>query len=295
MGFNNVSLLYAMLRHLKYDTLNRDMIGHTITREFGPIDHDDIYLYVSATLDNPRRYDGENAIAPPFYMSRLLYPMFHYFLTNRDLHINLLRMVHGQQDGHWHRPIRVGDKLRIEMSVDSITDTPAGEVLNLRTKAYVINDVDALAMEAVSGFIVRKKAKPASDPAGKKDEHKSAEAFRVAFKTREGQQLTYARVSGDTNFMHTSNFLSRLAGLPRTILHGVCLAAMTGNALLDHILHGDMTRIVGLSVRFASPVIPGDELTIIGYESEKKGEIPFEVFNERGRAVIRNGLFRFRE
>jgi acyl dehydratase len=289
MDSNNLSLLVTMLRHMKYKTMNRDMIGHTITREFAPINHDDIYLYVDATLDNPRRYDGEQSIVPPFYMSRLLYPMFKYFLTNRDLHINLFRMVHGQQEGHWHRPIRAGDALRIEMSVDSIADTPAGEVLNLRTKAYIANDTGAPAMEAVSGFIVRKRTGGA--PGGKKEDGKLSEAFRVAFKTREGQQLTYARISGDTNFMHTSNFLSKLAGLPRTILHGVCLAAMTGNTLLDHLLNGDIARIGGLSVRFARPVIPGDELTIIGYESRARGEVPFEVFNERGQAVIRNGLF----
>ncbi len=292
MDMNNLSLLITMLRNLKYDTMNRDMIGHTITREFAPINHDDIYIYVDATLDNPRRYDGEKSIAPPFYMSRLLYPMFKYFMTNRDLHLNIFRMVHGQQEGHWHRPIRVGDALRIEMSVDSIVDTPAGEVLNLRTKAYVNNDTGAPAMEALTGFIVRKKGGRAR--AEKKEERKPPEAFRVSFKTREGQQLIYARVSGDTNFMHTSNFLAKLAGLPRTILHGVCLAAMTGNTLLDHLLNGDMARLGGLSVRFARPVIPGDELTIIGYEARTGGEVPFEVFNGRGQAVIRNGLFWYR-
>lgn len=289
MDRNNLSLLIAMLRHLKYDTMNRDMVGHMITREFPPIRHDDIYVYVDATLDNPRRYDGERSIAPPFYMSRLLYPMFKYFLINRDLHINLFRMVHGQQEARWHRPIRIGDALRIEMSVDSIVDTPAGEVLNLRTKGFIMNDSDAPAMEAVTGFIVRKKW--AGGQGGKQEEMKPAEAFRVSFSTREGQQLIYARVSGDTNFMHTSNVLAKLAGLPRTILHGVCLAAMTGNALLDHVLSGNPERARGFTVRFARPVIPGDTLTLVGYESPVRGEIHFEVFNQRNQAVIRNGIF----
>lgn len=291
MLLKDISLITALVRNIRSDSINRDMIGHRITKHLGPITHQDIYSYVEATLDNPLRYRDEKCIAPPFYLSRLVYPMFRYFLIHRDLHLNLLRLVHGQQTIEWLGQFHEGDMISVEMSIDDITDSSAGEVIVFKTVVSVEQKPVGVSH---TYFIVRgKRRKGAVDESVKDKSGSEREIFRSTFRTVENQQMKYAEVSGDGNFIHTSRFLARLAGLPGTIMHGVCIAAMTANCLLDEVLNGDMTRMEKISMRFANPVIPGEEITIIGYESGYNNTVFFKAFNSSGKPVLKNGEYRF--
>ncbi len=288
MLLNNIPLFIAMLRNIRAERINRGMIGHRITSRIGPITRNDIYSYVEATLDNPVRYRGENCTVPPFYLSRLLYPMFKYFLVNKELKLNLLKLVHGQQTIEWLGHIHEGDIIDVDMSIDNITDSSAGEMIDLKTIASVGNSRIA---EAHTVFIIRGRRR---ERIGRRNEKiYDHELFRKKFRTVKKQPLQYAKVSGDSNFIHTSPFLARLAGLPGTVMHGVCIAAMTANCLLDEVCNGDMTRMKGISMRFATPVLPGDEITIIGYDSGEKDRIVFNAINSLGKYVLKNGEYRF--
>lgn len=288
MLFTKFKLISAMVRNARSTTMNRDRVGYTIERSFASITERDIKAYVEATRDDLSRYGDGNGLAPPFIMSRTLYPMFRHIVTLKGLGMNLLRMVHGEQSVMWYKPIRLGQKLTVRMSIRDIVDTPAGELANILTQSFVAGELVA---EAVSGFLVR-----GTGTMPKMPQHGSEpmiEAFRVDIPTFEGQNKLYADVSGDRNFIHTSNFLARMSGLPRTIMHGVCVAAMVNNALVRQVLKGDAARLKSISARFANPVFPGDVMTLVGYKSRKKGEVPFEVFRASGKPVIRNGMFRF--
>lgn len=288
MSLRDVSLVAAMVRNIRTQSINREMRGHTITRTFGPVTREDIFTYVHATRDNPSRYRDEQCRVPPFYISRLLYPMFRYFLINRELHLNILRLVHGHQGVTWLNPICVGDVLSVSMSVEEITDTPAGEFINLRT---VVSVNERPAVIGDTGFIVRGTGNRTGSR--RQEEEAVREKFRCDFSTVEGQQMDYARVSGDKNFIHTNTLLAKASGLPRTILHGVCIAAMAANSLLDEVLQGNMDRMKSISMRFARPVLPGEKITVIGFESNTKGEIPFNAVNSRGKQVIKHGVYQF--
>ena len=288
MSLRDVALVASMVRNIRTKAMNRDMRGHTIVRTFGPVTQEDIFAYVQATRDDPSRYRDGQCRVPPFYISRLLYPMFRYFLVNRDLHLNILRLVHGHQGVTWLNPICVGDVLNVSMSVGEITDTPAGEFINLRT---VVSVREQPAVIGDTGFIVRGTGSRTGEK--KQGEVPGREVFRSSFTTVKGQQMDYARVSGDKNFIHTSTLLAKASGLPGTILHGVCIAAMAANTLLDETLQGNMDRMKKISMRFARPVLPGEEITVIGYESPGNGEIFFDAVNGRGRQVVKNGIFQF--
>ena len=214
--------------------------------------------------------------------------MFRYFLLNRELGLNLLKLVHGQQTIEWLGQIHEGDIIDVEMSVHDVTDSPAGEMINLKTVASVKENPIAVANTV---FIIR--GKHAERRRRKRETVYDRELFRKKIRTIKKQPLQYAKVSGDTNFIHTSPFLARIAGLPGTVMHGVCIAAMTANCLLDEVCNGDITRMKGISMRFATPVIPGDEITIIGYESGESGRIMFNAVNSIGKFVLKNGEYRF--
>jgi acyl dehydratase len=181
--------------------------------------------------------------------------------------------------------------ITVDMSIDDISDSPAGEIIVFKT----VVSVDGKPVGVSNTyFIIRSRKKKSGVKSEKKDpDINGREIFRSSFRTAVDQQLKYAEVSGDRNFIHTNRLLARFAGLPGMIMHGVCIAAMTANCLLDEVLKGDMTRMEMISMRFANPVLPGDEITVVGYETEKADTVLFQAFNSRGKSVLKNGEYRF--
>lgn len=290
MGATTVALFAAMLRNYRSKAMNREMEGYTFERTFPEITMKDIQAYADATRDDVSRYEKGDGLAPPFIMSRVLYPMFRHIVTLKGLRMNLLRMVHGEQSVTWNKLFRAGQSLRVVMSIRDFVDTPAGELVNVLTRGYV---EDEIVSEAVSGFLVRGTgSRPKPVPEAPEETRK--EAFRAKIVTMEGQQILYGKVSGDRNPIHMSTRFARMAGLPRTIMHGVCLVAMACNTLTGEVLGGETERIRGISVRFAQPVFPGDTITLVGYESSEKGTVPFDVFRESGKPALTRGIFRYK-
>jgi hypothetical protein len=52
-----------------------------------------------------------------------------------------------------------------------------------------------------------------------------------------------------------------------------------------------------VSARFSYPVIPGDTLILVGkkYSGKEGTSVDFDVFNSRGRAVVKKGGFHIAE
>jgi acyl dehydratase len=200
------------------------------------------------------------------------------------LRMNLLRMVHGEMDVEWRAPIRPGDRLQLSMDIADIEDTPAGELLRLAGEA---RRDGALLVRAVAGLLVR--GRGGEQRSGAAAEEAAAERFRRELVTEDGQQLEYARASADRNFIHTSRLLARLAGLPRTIMHGMCILAMSAAGLVDELADGDPARLMQLRGRFSRPAIPGWRLSLVGYGAADCDPIPFAVFGPAGEPVIKRG------
>jgi acyl dehydratase len=76
------------------------------------------------------------------------------------------------------------------------------------------------------------------------------------------QQALIYRLVADPNPLHADPRFARAAGFERPILHGLCGYGMVGRALMRAYLDDDSSRLLGLSLRFAAPVLPGDRLRI---------------------------------
>ncbi|WP_433872976.1 MaoC/PaaZ C-terminal domain-containing protein [Saccharopolyspora sp. CA-218241] len=74
--------------------------------------------------------------------------------------------------------------------------------------------------------------------------------------TTADQALLY-RLNGDLNPLHVDPEFAASAGFDRPILHGLASYGIVAKAVVDGALDGDVTRLAGLSVRFARPVFPG--------------------------------------
>lgn len=147
-----------------------------------------------------------------------------------------------------------------------------------------------LSVAGIAGILIRNKKKRLKKKLIETETLK--ENFHIELATDEGQQFRYAKASGDNNFIHTNNFLAKMAGLPRTIMHGACLMAMICSALSKAIIDNDITRLSSMKGRFSYPVIPGEKLTLVVYDFPKTGEVPFKVLNPAGKSVFKNGTIK---
>lgn len=292
----NISLFASIFRNINSKKMNRAMIGYTIKRDFGPFGLNEIHEYVDATRDDYSKYSGADSPSPPFFFSKELYPLFKGIITHRGLHLNLLRMVHGQQSLKAYGSVSHNEIISIEMTISDISDTPAGELLLVKTKG---SSGGRLILEAESGFVVRA---PVEKKDGKTKMEKYAlpdsagkDEVRFLINTAKGQEIKYAEVSNDTNPIHTNVFFARAAGLPGRILHGVCVMAMCTNSLVDGVAGRDPLRLREVSGRFSYPVIPGDTLTLAGYKTERDGVhgVNFNVYSGNGKVVVNRGFFAY--
>ena len=113
---------------------------------------------------------------------------------------------------------------------------------------------------------------------------------RVTYQTSPDQALTY-RLSGDHNPLHSDPSFAAMGGFERPILHGLCTYGFTGRALLHTLCGGDASRFRHVEGRFASPVVPGDALTVTMWELGDGAGV--FVTSVGDRAVIDQGLVRF--
>lgn len=292
----NLKLIVPVIRNFSSFRMNRDMTGFSLESPIGPFPLKEISEYAAAVKDDNPLYLADNPFVPPFYISRVVYPLINRIMTHRELKLNLLRLVHAHQSLTWTRQIRSGETLQMRVLVKSIENTPAGEMIEI---AGQLLGGKKVIVESTTGLIIRAKEMNRGTEQKKKKENKELkspkEAFSVDIQTDEGQQLKYAKASGDYNFIHTSNLLAKAAGLPRTIMHGVCVMSMSCTAMTGQVLKGDISRLRGISCRFSRPAFPGDRLTLKAYKSKEKDEISFTVSSNSGKIVLKDGLFRFKK
>ncbi|HNX24061.1 MAG TPA: MaoC/PaaZ C-terminal domain-containing protein [Spirochaetota bacterium] len=296
MLVNYIPTLRSIIRNLNSNTMNKSMIGYTVKKDYGPFGLDEIHEYVDATRDDFTKYTGADSPAPPFFFSKELYPMFKRIITHKGLNLNLLRMVHGQQSLKSYKAVSHDEIINIEMTIADITDTPAGELLLVKTKGSAKGK---LILEAETGFVVRRPEKKGNGKTKREKyalpEFSEKDEVKFLINTVKGQEKMYAEVSNDTNPIHTSTLFAKAAGLPGRILHGVCVMAMCTNSLIDGVAGKDILKFREVSGRFSYPVIPGDTLTLVGYRTERNGlhGINFNVYSGSGKTVINKGIFSY--
>jgi acyl dehydratase len=112
----------------------------------------------------------------------------------------------------------------------------------------------------------------------------------VHFHTGPHQALLY-RLSGDFNPLHADPKVAQSVVLPRPILHGLCSYGRVGHAITEHFANNDRHRFKSISARFASPVLPGETVTIEMWKVPRDAHSFGVVFTGKvgKRLVLSNG------
>ncbi|WP_328825556.1 MaoC/PaaZ C-terminal domain-containing protein [Tomitella gaofuii] len=176
----------------------------------------------------------------------------------------LMKLVHGEQDFRFHRPIVPGDTLVARarpvsyagrgsgssVVVHAETRTEAGELVGEQWLTAFFRGVDAGPGEG-------EPAPPHPlDPALRA----AAPAAEVRQHIDEDQTFRYSPASGDPMPIHLDDEIAQMAGLPGIINHGLCTMAFTSWAALTELAGADTARLRRLAVRFARPVLPGQTI-----------------------------------
>ena len=260
------------------------------------IDADRTIAYAAATNDpNPRYTSGE--LAPPVFG---VVPVFGALtagsagLVPEDY---MFFIVHGEQDMHFHQPIRPGTTLSTTVTPIAVRVGGSGTRLTMLTES-----VDGASGEPVvtQYFTIFVRTMNDGESAGPdKPDHDFPEAARSApvgepfvVHVDDDQTFRYRDASGDQMPIHVDEDFAKGVGLPGIIAHGLCTMAMTSQAVVQRVCGGDPARLKRLAVRFAANVFPGNDVEVQLYDAgttaDGRHAYAFEA-TSKGDVVVKNG------
>jgi acyl dehydratase len=207
---------------------------------------------------------------------------------------DLTKMLHGSQGITLHREIPTEGRLRTTGAITGIWDKGAAAVVDMQSETVLADTGEALFTSRSSLFFRGEGGwggdrGPSADKQGAPDRAPDAE---LTYTTRTDQALLY-RLNGDRNPLHSDPDFAARGGFPKPILHGLCTYGFTGRGLLHGLCGGDPARFVSMDARFASPVFPGEALTVKMWRTGD-GEAFFQTFAGGDRLVLDGGRCSFR-
>lgn len=271
--------------------LNTALVGKKYSPGTYEVTAEAINRYAAATNEDNPAFTGTDPVAPPCFPIVPAATTVSQALFDEELSVNFPMLVHGEEDHLFHAPIRAGDVLTVETSIEEIEAKESGETFTSVTR--LTNQDGVLAAEVRSLMFIRGSGSGSrSKGAGQEPERDIV--FETVQKIDDDQTYRYADASGDHNPIHVDeDFARNVAGLPGIIVHGMCSMAFVSKAVLDGLCDSDPDHLRRIKVRFSKPVSPGQTITTRAWLEEKRDGVAvygFETLNPDGVAVIRNGI-----
>ena len=209
------------------------------------------------------------------------------FTHPANINIVFRRALHGDQEMTFHRPVRAGDVLSTRSSIEDVRDKGTGETISICLR--IENQLCILVGETLFMLFVRSDPEKSTSPSPSRKKVPTATAdpdvpiATTSQKLEEDQTFRYSEASGDKVKIHLDSAVAKKAGFPGIIGHGLCTLAFTSRAIIDAVGDHVPERLKRLSVRFASPVIPGETLTtrILPASTGVNGHYAFETQDPR--------------
>jgi acyl dehydratase len=203
---------------------------------------------------------------------------------------NPAMLVHGQQAVTLARPIPPEGTATLTSRLTDMFDK--GKAAVVVTVNDVTMDGEPLYSTRMSAFIRgeggwggdRGPSGPQNEPPDRPPDH------TVTYQTSPDQAFLY-RLNGDRNPLHTDPSFAAAGGFDKPILHGLCSYGFTGRGLLHLLCDSDPAAFHHIEGRFASPVLPGEALTISAWETAP-GDAVFTT-SVGDRVVIDQGLLKY--
>jgi len=283
--------------------LNTQLIGREYPPTATTVTLEALQKYARAYNDDNQRFFDPAApggiVAPPMFGVTMTWLSLIGAVGEPELGVDLLRLLHSEQDMEFLVPLRPGDALTSTARIASIEARPGAEAMTIELDAR--NRAGAPVLHTLFGVLIRR-ARRERGASGASAEPRSTERtaaapgepeFSVTQTIDSDQTVRYAEASGDRNPIHLDENVAKMAGLPGVVVHGLCTMAFASRVIIDRLCNGEPTRLKRLRARFSRPVLPGQSITTCVWPGDKHaGRIAYtyETRNPDGIAVIRGGI-----
>jgi acyl dehydratase len=248
--------------------------------------------YAQATNDeHPKHLSGE--LAPPVFAFVVVFEALLPAIASVVPQEHLMRVVHGEHDFRYHRPIVPGQTLRYRLApvgihgrssgvaviIKALTETPAGEPV---TEQHMTAFFRGAQLDRSEGEQAPAHAFP--------ERLRGAEPVLAVEHAYDADQTQrYSKASGDPMPIHLDEQFARSVGLPGIIVHGMCTLAFASQAVIQASCPEDPSRLKRLAGRFSAIVLPSEKVTTSVYDAGR-GAYAFETATDSGKTAIKDGL-----
>jgi len=278
--------------------LNRSLVGKTYPPVTTEVTLEALQKYARAyNDDNPFYFEPSGTgwiVAPPMFNAVVTWLALITAISDPELRVDLMRLLHRSQDMQFFAPIRPDDQISASAAIMSIESGGAGELIAINLDAS--NHLRQMVSRTRFTALIRGRRERDTAAQTRPSGNGTTSAGPVSTFTQtidHDQTVRYADASGDRNPIHLDDAVAKMAGLPGIIVHGLCTMAFTSKLMIDHLCGGNPARLRRLAASFSRPVFPGDIITtMIWREKDSDGLMCFsyETCNGAGVAVIREGI-----
>ncbi len=274
---------------------NPDGVGAWQEAEPFEVTTERIGEYAAATNDPIEAHRAGNVAPPVFAVVPVFTAMAGAALAVAPAEL-LPRLLHGEQDFHFHRQIGPGDVLSTRCKAIGYEGKTSG------TRGTVYAECRDASGELVNeqyvtfffrGFDAGEKVGELGPAHGFDSSSQSdAAVAKVVQHVDDDQTFRYGPAAGDPMPIHLDEDFAKAAGLPGIIAHGLCTMAFTSWAALTELADGDGRRLRRLAVRFSKPVLPGQDIETSFWRTATDSDTTTYAYETRvgPDLVIRDGL-----
>ncbi|MDA7419207.1 MaoC/PaaZ C-terminal domain-containing protein [Xenophilus arseniciresistens] len=233
--------------------------------------------------------------AVPTMAAVLASPGF-WMRDNKELGIDFLKLVHGEQGVTIHSPLPAAATVLGESRVTRVVDKGEGKGAVMHVEKTLTDEADGRLLATVEMVLFLRGDGGFSRQGGGDEPAAPAPALpdaapdlRVELPTRADAAVLY-RLSGDLNPLHIDPAVAAKAGFSRPILHGLATYGNACRMVLAQCCGHDASRLRSIRARLSAPVYPGETLVLEGWRLGGDALAFRATVKEREVQVLANGL-----
>ncbi len=188
-----------------------------------------------------------------------------------------------------HRPIETDGKWKIEKKIVGIYDRGPGKGAKIDMEVNAFDKEGNLLLSNTIGYLNRW----AENCGGRQAYKTSPIPERKYDMSLPGRFLDIApalyRLNGDVLPIHVDPEMAKAAGLPRTIIHGLCSLGHACRILIGVLFPGEPERMTTISVRFSGMAFPGDAYFLQVWRTGAYAAAFRMVSENSGKAILNDG------
>ncbi len=214
-----------------------------------------------------------------------------FWAREPDTGIDWQKVLHGEQGMVLHRPLPPAATVIGKTRVTRVIDKGAGKgALIFSERTLADKSSGELLATLTSATFARGNGGCGGDTGPQPAPHpipdRAADEI-CDLPTQKNAALLY-RLSGDPNPLHADPEIASAAGFSAPILHGLCTLGVACHAILRRYCDYDGARLKSLTLRFSSPVFPGETIRTEMWQDGETITFRARVL-ERDVVVLNNG------